>query len=240
MQVALAEEALGGDASLLRVIDLAGLETREKVVGRQVDQLDFVGLVEDAIRNCLALPHTRDLGDEVVEALEVLDVDGGPDVDTGVEQLLDVLPALRVPRTRLALDEVRVRELVDQDDLGAAPQRGVEIELAAYRAAIPDRQHWKLLEPLHQALGLLPAVRLDVSDDDVAAGGALDACRLEHGVGLADACGRAEENTQPPAPRAGLLGLHGCEQLVGVRPLAGRVHAGECRRCFRGWRPVRG
>ena len=46
-------------------------------------------------------------------------------------------------------------------------------------------------------------------DDDVAAPGALDACRLEHGVGLADAGGCTEENAQSAAPRARLLGLHG-------------------------------
>ncbi len=226
-QVALAEEAIGGDAGLLRVIDLAGLEPGEQVVRWQVDQLDFVGLVEDAVRDGLPLPNARDLGDEIVEAFEVLDIHGRPDVEAGVEQLLDVLPALRVPRTRLAFDEVRVCELVDQDDLGTAPQGGVEIKLAAHRAAVPYGQYGKLLEPLHQALGLVPAMRLDVSHDDVAAGGALDARRLQHCIRLADACGCAEENAKPPAPRAGLLGLHGGEQLIGVRPPSGRVHVSE-------------
>ena len=58
-QVALAEEAFGGDSGLLRVIDLAGLEPRKQIIRWQVDQLDFVGLVEYAIGDGLALPHAR-------------------------------------------------------------------------------------------------------------------------------------------------------------------------------------
>ena len=170
----------------------------------------------------------------------MLNVYRRPDVDAGIEQLLDVLPAFRVPRTRLTLGEVRVRKLIDQDDLGPPPQRGVEVELAAHRAAISHRQHGQLLESFQQALGFLSTMRLDVTHDDVAPCGALDAGRLEHRVCLADPCRSAEENTQTSTPRASLLGLHCCEQLVGVRPLSGRVHADESRRCFRGWRPVRG
>ena len=91
-------------ADLLRDVDLAGLEAREQIVGRQIDQLDFIRFVEDAVRDRLALPHAGDLRDQVVEALEVLDVDRGPDVDALLEQLLDVLPALRMARRRIAFD----------------------------------------------------------------------------------------------------------------------------------------
>ena len=105
---------------LLGHVDLAGLEPREQIVGRQVDQLDFVGLVEDAIRDRLALAHAGDLRDQVVETLEVLDVDRRPDIDALLEQLLDVLPALRVARRRIAFDEIGMRQLVDEQDRGPA------------------------------------------------------------------------------------------------------------------------
>ena len=52
----------------------------------------------------------------VVERLQVLDVDRGDHVDAGVEQLVDVLPALLVP----AAGDVGVRELVDQRHRRAA------------------------------------------------------------------------------------------------------------------------
>ncbi len=53
-----------------------------------------------------------------------------------LEQLLDILPALRVTRARLAFDDVRVRELIDQQRRGPALQRRIEIELAARHAAV--------------------------------------------------------------------------------------------------------
>ena len=68
---------------LLGNIDLAFLEALDQVVGRQVDQLDGVGAVENRIRHGLAHAHVRDLRDHVVQAFDVLDVDRGIDVDAG-------------------------------------------------------------------------------------------------------------------------------------------------------------
>ena len=111
-------------------------QTREQIVGRQVDELDLVGFVEHMVGQGLLLPHSGDLRDEVVQAFEVLDIDRRPDVDARLEQLLDVLPALRMTRSGLAADEIRVRELVDEQNRRSARERGVEIELAAYDPAI--------------------------------------------------------------------------------------------------------
>ena len=71
------QRALG----LLGDIDLALLQPLDQVVGREVDQFDGVGAVEHLVRHGLAHPHMRDLRDHVVEAFDVLDVDGGVDVD---------------------------------------------------------------------------------------------------------------------------------------------------------------
>ena len=76
------------------------------------------------------------------------------------------------------------------------------------------------LEPREQRLGLGAAVGLDAADDHVDALSAGAARGLEHGVGLADAGGGAEEDLQPAARRAAfaLLGEHPLEQAVGVGP----------------------
>jgi hypothetical protein len=60
--------------------------------------------------------------DDVVERLDVLDVDGGDDVDAGVQQLFDVLPPLLVAGAGC----VGVGELVDERDdrLRASRRRG--------------------------------------------------------------------------------------------------------------------
>ena len=89
---------------------------------RDVDQLDLVGGAHDLVGHLLLLLDAGDLGDDVVEAFQVLDVDRRDHGDAGVEQLLDVLPAFGV----LAARGVGVGELVDQHHLRlalAAPPR---------------------------------------------------------------------------------------------------------------------
>ena len=96
-------------------VDLALLQALDQVVGGDVDDLDVVGAVDDRVGHRLADADAGDLGDDVVEALDVLDVDGGVDVDAGGEQLLDVEVALGVA----AAGGVGVGELVDEGELRA-------------------------------------------------------------------------------------------------------------------------
>ena len=74
--------------------------------------------VEDRVGHRLAHADAGDLGDHVVQALDVLDVDRRVDVDAGGEQLLDVEIALGMPAAR----RVGVGELVDQHELRPALQ----------------------------------------------------------------------------------------------------------------------
>ena len=74
-QVAGRKEMLERALGLLGDVDLAFLQALDQIVGREVDELDGVGAVEDRIRHGLAHAHVRDLGDDVVQALDVLDVD---------------------------------------------------------------------------------------------------------------------------------------------------------------------
>ena len=107
-----------------------------------------------------------DLRDDVVQALEVLDVDGGVDVDAGGEQLLDVLPALGVARA----GDVGVGQLVDQQQGRVAGERRVEVELLERRAPVlelPAGQDCS--SPSSRRAGLRPAVGLHDADHDVEA-----------------------------------------------------------------------
>ena len=54
----------------LAAVDLALAQPLEQVVGRQVDQLDLVGALEERVGHGLPDTHAGDLGDDVVEALE--------------------------------------------------------------------------------------------------------------------------------------------------------------------------
>ena len=121
-QVALAEVVGQRRVDALRRVDVAVSQPAPQRFRRDVDQLDLVGGAHDLVGHRLLLLDAGDLGDDVVEAFQVLDVDRRDHGDAGVEQLLDVLPALGV----LAARGVGVGELVDQHDLrlrAPAPRR---------------------------------------------------------------------------------------------------------------------
>ncbi len=133
-----------------------------------------------------------DLRDDVVQALDVLDVDGGVDVDAVVEQLLDVEIALRMP----AAGRVGMGEFVDQGDLRPPRLDRVDVHLVEGLAAILDVSARDDFEPFEQGFGLLAAVGLDHPDHDVIAVLEPGAGLLQHFVGLADAGSRADEDLQ--------------------------------------------
>ena len=80
-QVGGREEMLQRALGLFGNVDLAFLEALDQVVGREIDQLDGVGAIEHRVRHRLAHAHMRNLRNDVVEAFDVLDIDGGVDVD---------------------------------------------------------------------------------------------------------------------------------------------------------------
>jgi hypothetical protein len=90
-----------------------------------VDQLELLGAADHVVGHRLVLMGAGDPLDDVVEALQVLDVHCGQDVDSRGEQLLDVLPPLGVA----GAGHVGVRQLVDHRDLGAPGQHGVDVQL---------------------------------------------------------------------------------------------------------------
>ena len=101
---------------------------------RHVDDLDLPGGTDDGVRDGLPLRHAGDLLHDVVDRLQMLDVDRGDHGDPGRQQLVHVLPALGVPRTR----DVGMREFVDERDLRLAREHRVEVHLLERAAAVGD------------------------------------------------------------------------------------------------------
>ncbi len=130
-----------------------------------VHELDLVCPTDDCVGDRLLLLDAGDLLDDVVDRLEVLDVQRRDHGDAGVEQGLDVLPALLVPRS----GDVRMRHLVDERHLGPAGEDRVDIHLLEARAPVVDGPARHDLEAGDLFGGLRSAVRLDVADDDVRA-----------------------------------------------------------------------
>ena len=114
-QVRVLEEVLQRPADLVGAVDLAGAQPFLQVLDGQIQVDDLVGLLEEAVGHGLADGDARDALDDVLEALEVLHVERADHVDAGVQQLEDVL----VPLAVVAARNVRVRQLVDDDDLRA-------------------------------------------------------------------------------------------------------------------------
>ena len=62
-------------------VDFAFLQPLDQIVRRQIDELYGVCTIKNRIWNGLADADVCDLRNDVVQALDVLDVDGGVDVD---------------------------------------------------------------------------------------------------------------------------------------------------------------
>ena len=211
-QVAFAEETLHRVLGLLRDVDLAFLQALQQLLGRDVHQLDLVGPLEQGVRDVLPHQHPGDLGHSVLEAFQVLHVHRGEHVDARVQQVDHVLPALHVKR---ALD-VGVGQFVHEDERGLALQGCLQVELLQLGAPVGEDLPGQHRDPLGQGDGVPAAVGLHHPGHHVHPLVLADAGFLEHGVGLADARGHAEEYLQPGALGAGLLLLHFLQQGIRV------------------------
>ena len=77
----------------LRRVDLPLVEPLDERLGREIDQLD-IRVVELTIGNRLPYLYAGDSSHHVLQTVEMLDVEGSDDVDSGVAQDVDVLIAL--------------------------------------------------------------------------------------------------------------------------------------------------
>ncbi|BFO16015.1 hypothetical protein SHKM778_24030 [Streptomyces sp. KM77-8] len=142
-EVAGAEVVGEGGVDLVRLVDVAVRHAAAQRLGGHVDEFDLLGPPYDLVRYGVPLPYAGDRLHYVAQRLQVLDVDGGEHVDAGGEEFLHVLPASGVA----GAGGVGVGELVDQRDLGAAGEDGVEVHLPVL--GLPRRH---LFEPVQQGL----------------------------------------------------------------------------------------
>ncbi len=178
-------------------VDVAVRDSAAQRLGGHVDEFDLVGAADDVVRDRLSLLDSGDARERVVEGLEVLHVDGGDDVDPCIEERLDVLPSLRMRRSR----RVRVRHLVNQCDIGSSGENGLEVQVVELRAAVGDLAPRNDLESVEELPGAFASVGFHHGHDDI--GSALEASSsfLQHLVGLADPGRGAEVHAQAPAGR---------------------------------------
>ncbi len=177
---------------VLAGVDLAGPQAGDQRLGSEVDQDHLVGLAQHRVGDRLPHPRPGQLGDLVVERLQVLDVDGREDVDPGGEHVAHVFVALLV----LDAGRVGVGQLVDQRQLGRAGQQRRQVHLLEVGVAVGDAAPRNRLQALGQGRGLRPLVGLHVADRHVAPGLLLGMSLLQHPVGLADPGRHADEDLE--------------------------------------------
>src|SRR5262249_29451841 len=122
-QVGGAEKMLQCALGLSRDVNLPLLETLNKIIGREIDQYDAFRTVENRVRHGLAHADVGDLGDDVIQAFNVLNVHCGIDIDAAAHQLFDIQIAFRVT----AAGRIGVREFVDQNDLRTTGDDGIKV-----------------------------------------------------------------------------------------------------------------
>ena len=110
------------------------LHALTQCVGGDVNQFHLVGLVQNPVRQRFAHTHARDACHQVVQALQVLDIERGHHVDARIEDLLDILIAFGVLRTR----DVGMGQFIDQRHFGMPGNDGLGIHLLKCDAAIGD------------------------------------------------------------------------------------------------------
>jgi hypothetical protein len=147
------------------VVDIAALQPVDDRLRSQVLQLDLVGGIHNGVRDRLPHAHPGDLVYRVVQALQMLDIQGRDHADAVVSEFLDGLPALRVP----GAGDVGVGQLVHEHPLRMARDHRLRIHLVEGRAAVLDRLRRHLLEALKQGRRGRPAVGLHDADDHVLA-----------------------------------------------------------------------
>ena len=150
------------------------------------------------------LPHADagDLRHHVVQTLDVLDVERRVDIDALGQELFDVDIALGMP----AAGDVGVGEFIDERQVRAARDQGVEIHLLERVILVTDGPARKDLKAVEQSVGLFAAMRLDHADDDVRPVLSPSPGLLQHLVGLAHARSGAEKDLQASGAACFLLG----------------------------------
>src|SRR5262249_39981877 len=116
------------------------------------------------------------------EARKVLDIHGGKDVDSAIEQNLHVLPAALT----FGAGRVRVGQVVDNADLGCAAENSDDVNFFRMAAAARDAQERDGFKLLGAVVDVAAALRFEKAEHDIDSARVKIASILEHAVGLAD------------------------------------------------------
>ena len=216
-EVRVLEKILGGRGGAPLHVDFPLPQALAKGLGSNIHELDLVGHPEDRVGDRLVDGSAGDLANGIGPTLDMLNIKSGIDVDPRIQELHHVLIALRVARAR----GVRVRELVDEDELGLSRENRLQVHLGDLDVLVFDLLPGNDREPREKGLRFGAAVGLDDPDNQVDPVPNLLLGRAEHGKRLADARAHSEEHLQLAPARAFLLAVERRQKGIGIGALLG-------------------
>ncbi len=217
-QVLLLEEMLQRPRYAIGLVDLAGPQPFLQILDGEVEVDHLIGLLEKAVGNGFAHDHAGNPFDQVIEAFQVLHVEGADDIDAGVDQLEHVEVATLVA----AVWRIGVCQLIDQGDLGFALEDLVQAHLLDDDPAVFHLAQGHDFKPIDQRRGFDPAVGFDEADDHVHAALPEGVRLFKHSVRLAHPGGEADVELEPAA----LALLYQLEEILGARTWGWVGHGG--------------
>ena len=182
--------------SLLLLIDFSFPQTLDQIVRLNIHQLHLIGRVKYRIRNTLAHRYLCNGGHQVVQRFQMLHIDGGVYIDSGPQQLLNIL----IPFEVAASCGIAVCQLVHQNQLWVPFQCSIQVKLPKVDAAVFHLPGGQLFQSFQQSQCVRTGVSFDIANYHIYS---LSLCQmrcLKHGKCFTDSSCIAEENLQPPCP----------------------------------------
>jgi hypothetical protein len=180
-----------------------------QILGRHVYDDDFVRGLDERLRDGAPGAAAGDALDGVLLFGDVLEIDGGDDVDPARAESLHFFPAVCVA----AAGRVVAGEFVNKADLRCACAHGVDID--HFAIAFDDgRDDFKLGE---QVSDFVFAARLDDANNDILTALFAATAFIEHAQGFANTRSVAEEDLEASAGIAGFLRSDAAEEFLGIR-----------------------
>lgn len=191
------EVVLSGALGRFAEVHLSFLQALNEVLGREIDQLDILGAVQDRVRHGLVDTYPRNASDDIVQTFQMLNVQRRINIDAGSQQLFDIHVSFGVS----ASFSVCVCKLIDEHKLGLALKNCIQVHLGEHASFVRDALLGDLFETLGEKIGFDTAVCLHDANDDVDAVELAPSRLGEHLISLADA-GRCPEEDLEAAPAA--------------------------------------
>ena len=177
------------------MVNLPVLQALSQFLRRNVYQLHLSGIIKNIVRDSFIYPHMGNGCHDVMKALQVLHIDRGVHVDSGVQQLNHILVALFVT----AALGIGMGQLIHQNQIRPSHKGRIQVKFLQDDSLIRYRHWGQQLHSGQQLHCIRPVMGLYVSGHHIPSRCLFLPGSLQHGVCLAYS-GRVSEEYFKPSP----------------------------------------